>query len=144
MTTQAESNSELLVSKSRKRPGSGRNSESEFFNLNEYARARILFDMLQQKVLPNCRESPNYLIMVMDELAAKMISDFCSVFDLMEGGNVYQLEKLELKRKRYPMSDAVYLVYPSKDNIEAILGDYPEEDEIPYDQYGSVHLCFLT
>ena len=62
----------------------------------------------------------------MDEMAAKIISDFCTLFDLMEAGNVYQLEKLELKRKRYPMSDAIYLVYPSKDNIEAILEDYPE------------------
>lgn len=90
MTTQ-NTNTDLLLSKSRSKQ---KKSESDFFNLNDYARSRILFDMLQLKVLPNCRESPNYVIMVLDDVAAKMISEFCTTFDLMEAGNIYQLEKL--------------------------------------------------
>lgn len=52
--------------------------------------------------------------MVLDDVSAKMISEFCTTFDLMEAGNIYQLEKLEKSRKRYPMSDVIYLVHPSK------------------------------
>lgn len=64
--------------------------------------------------------------MVLDDTSAKMISNFCSVFDLMEAGNVYQIEKLMLARKRYPMSDVVYLVTPTASNIDRILEDFPE------------------
>lgn len=65
--------------------------------------------MLENKVIPNCRESKNYVILVLDDPSAKMISNFCTMFDLMESGNIYQIEKLMLKRKRYPMSDVVYM-----------------------------------
>jgi hypothetical protein len=88
-------------------------SDSFFFNLNDYVKSRILYDMMQQKVLPNCRESKDYVIMVIDDFAAKAISNFCTTYDLMEAGNIYQIEKLSLARKRFPMSDVVYLVQPS-------------------------------
>ncbi len=107
--------------------------KSDFFNLNEYARSRILFDMLHERVLPKCRESPSYIIMVIDEKSKKMISSFCSLFELMEAGNVYQLEKLELKRKRYPMSDAIYMVHPTKENIKRIVEDFSESEDFDYD-----------
>jgi len=66
--------------------------------------------MLTQKILPNCKESSKYVILVVDDVAMEIISNFCTTFDLMESGNIYQLEKLELKRKRYPMTDVLYLV----------------------------------
>jgi hypothetical protein len=100
--------------------------------------------MLQLKVLPNCKESPNYVIMVLDDVSAKMISEFCTTFDLMEAGNIYQLEKLDKSRKRYPMSDVIYLVHPSKTNIDTIVEDFKDSQQFDYDHYGSVHLCFLT
>lgn len=82
--------------------------------------------------------------MVLDDVAAKMISNFCSMFDLMEAGNIYQVEKLMLSRKRYPMSDVVYLVQPTMQSITKILDDFPSNDEFSFDHYGTVHLCFLT
>lgn len=82
--------------------------------------------------------------MVLDDFAAKTISNYCTTFELMEAGNIYQIEKLTLARKRYPMSDVIYLVQPSQASIQKIIEDFPEEDELSYDQYGSVHLCFLT
>ena len=85
-------------------------SDSFFFNLNDYVKSRLLYDTLQQKVLPNCRESKDYLILVLDDFAAKLISNFCTTFELMEAGNIYHIEKLGLSRKRYPMSDVVYIV----------------------------------
>ena len=144
MTTQAESESNLLLKDKFKLNKNSPGSKSDFFNLNEHARSRILYDMLHERVLPKCRESPNYIIMVIDEKSKKMISGFCSLFELMEAGNVYQLEKLELKRKRYPMSDAIYMVHPTKENINRIIEDFKDSKDFDYDQYGSVHLCFLT
>lgn len=77
--------------------------------------------------------SPDYLILVMDEYSTKLISTFCTMFDLMEAGNVYQIEKLELKRKRYPMSDVVYLIEPTAASIGSVIEDFPEKDEFSYD-----------
>ena len=126
------------------RPKKKQESSTTFFNLNDYAKSRILADMLEQRVLPNCKESKNFVIMVLDDQAAKMISNFCTMFDLMEAGNIYQVEKLQLARKRYPMTDVVYLVQPSQKSIEKIIEDFPDDDQFPYDHYGTVHLCFLT
>jgi hypothetical protein len=61
-------------------------------------------------VLPRCRESRDYLILVIDDIATKTISNYCTTFELMQAANIYQIEKLSLARKRYPMSDAIYLV----------------------------------
>lgn len=80
----------------------------------------------------------------MDDYATKLLSDFCKMFDIMDAGNCYQIEKLNLERKRYPMSDVIYLVQPSEESINRIIQDFPLEDKLSYDQYGNVHLCFLT
>lgn len=32
------------------------------------------------------------------------------MYDLIEYGSVYQIEKLEKTRKRYPMSDVIYFI----------------------------------
>lgn len=71
--------------------------------------------------------------MVLDDHAAKMISNYCTMFDLMESGNVYQIEKISKSRKRYPMSDAIYVVAPTQQSINKIIADFPEEDKLDYD-----------
>ena len=40
------------------------------------------------------------------------------------------------------MSDVLYLVEPSKRSVQKILDDFPEQDKLDYDQYGSVHIAF--
>eukprot|EP00347_Sterkiella_histriomuscorum_P013160 403365781 len=62
----------------------------------------------------------------------------------MEAGNVYQTEQLKLPRKRYPMSDVIYLIEPTPASISKVLEDFPEIEQFSYDHYGDVHLCFLT
>ncbi len=73
------------------------------------------------KIRAKCKLSPDYVVLVMDDYSAKLISNYCNVFDLMEAGNIYQIEKLSLERKRYPMSDAIYLVQPLQASINNII-----------------------
>ncbi len=80
-----------------------------------------------------CKFSPEYVILVMDDYSASLISKFCTMFDLMEAGNVYQTERLTKERKRYPMSDAIYLVQPTHESINKIILDFPLEDKLSYD-----------
>ena len=131
-----ESEIELLNIPKNQQPG-------QFFNLNDYAKTRFLFDMLYS-IRKKCKLSPEYIILVMDEYSSSVISQFCNIFDLMEAGNIYQIEKLTALRKRYPMSDAIYLVQPSSEAVDQIIKDFPVEDEFSYDKYGQIHLCFLT
>ena len=74
-----------LLLKSKRRQNEG----SIFLNINEYVNSRLLADMLERKVLPSCRESKNYVILVMDDAAARVVSNYCNMFDLMEAGNIY-------------------------------------------------------
>ena len=50
----------------------------------------------------------------------------------MKAGDIYQIESLELQRKRYPYSDALIVLNPR--NIPILLQDFKDEgDEIEYD-----------
>ena len=40
------------------------------------------------------------------------------------------------------MTDVIYFVEPTRESIDRILGDFPEQDNFDYDQYGQVHLVF--
>jgi len=64
-------------------------------------------------------------------------------FDLITN-KIYQVEDLNLGRKRYPMSDALYMIEPSKKSISKVLEDFPEQDKLDYDQYGSIHIAFSS
>ena len=46
------------------------------------------------------REFAKYMIFVVEKLTAKIFSELCSMYELIQQ-NVYQLEKLELDRKPY-------------------------------------------
>jgi len=40
------------------------------------------------------------------------------------------------------MSDVLYLVEPGKRSVQRIIDDFPEQDELDYDQYGAIHIAF--
>ena len=67
------------------------------------------------------------------------------MYDLIEYGSIYQIEKLELTRKRYPQSDVIYFLETmNSKSLQHVVDDFPPDDEDPfnYDSYGQVHLCF--
>ena len=88
------------------------------------------------KVKNNCTLSPGYTILVLDRFTAKLFAKLqINFYELYKYG-IYQVEDIGKQRKRYPMSDAIYFVEPTSDSIGRIIADFPENDEIPYDQYG--------
>ena len=52
---------------------------------------------------------------------------------------IYQIEKLNKKRKRYEKTDAIYFISPSRESIQHLIDDFSNPERI---QYGAVHLCF--
>jgi hypothetical protein len=78
-----------------------RQNKTSLINIKEFARSRLLHDMLYT-AKNKCRLSPDYIILVVDDYTSKLLSNFSDYFDLMENGNIYQIERLDLGRKRYP------------------------------------------
>jgi len=116
------------------------------FSVRQKVRERLLNDIFKP-IKQKAKLSADYIVLVVDDHASKLVSAFCTPYELMEYGSIYQVEKLSLQRKRYPDSDAIYIVDPmNKDSIKLIINDFlpDDQDSIPYDQYGHVHLCFTS
>lgn len=69
----------------------------------------------------------DYMIMILDQASLKVFSSCCKFFDVYKA-NLYHIERLEAKRKRFPMTDAVYFISPTLDSINHLLDDFSEED----------------
>lgn len=55
--------------------------------------------------------------------------------------SVYHLENLELIRKKYPNTPAIYFISPSKQSVNKLIEDFSNLKE---PQYESIHLFFPT
>ena len=78
------------------------------------------------KVKENCTLSPDYTILVLDTFTARLFSKLqISFYELYRYG-IYQVEDLKKRRKRYPMSDAIYFIEPSRMSIDRVIADFPD------------------
>jgi len=77
-------------------------------------------------------------ILVLDEETTKVISSVIKIVELMEEG-VTTLEKLELKRKRFPTVHAIYFISGTQKCVSNLMKDF----EIPSKpQYAAAHIFF--
>lgn len=80
--------------------------------------------------------SPKYLILVVDDNCAHIISQLLKPYELIQVANIYQIEKLNKKNKRYPDSDVIFFIEPSQpESLKLLLDNFlpDEEDEFDYD-----------
>lgn len=77
-------------------------------------------------------------ILVVDNYGLKVLSNTIKMMELINYG-ITIVERLELKRKKIPKLEAVYLIHPL--SYELMLEDYPEEG---HPQYQSVHVLALS
>ena len=76
------------------------------------------------------------MILVVDNHTSHLVSTFCKPYELIEHGSIYQIEKIDKARKRYPQSDVIYFLDPNKsESIKKMADDFPpdEEDTLSYD-----------
>lgn len=79
--------------------------------------------------------------MVVDKSTLKVFSSCCKFFDLYYEAGVYHVERHEFDRKKFPKSDAIYFISPTKQAIQRIIKDFSDPLK---PQYGGVHLCFTS
>jgi hypothetical protein len=97
-----------------------------FNTLRSYAKHRILNDMIE-----NARrhaQSKDYLIMILDQAALRVFSSCCKFFDVYKV-NLYHIERLEVRRKRFPHTDAIYFISPTIESINHLLKDFDESEK---------------
>jgi Sec1 family len=101
-----------------------------FTPLRSYAKHRILNDMLDVTRRHATPASRDYLILVLDASALRVFSSCCrQFFEVYQRAGIYQMERLEYKRKRYSHTDAIYFVAPTQESVNYILSDFSDESK---------------
>ena len=85
--------------------------ENPLTTLKSYAKHRILNDMFEN-ARKRAMYSKEYMIMIVDKQAMKVFSSCCKIFDLYQQSQ-FHIERLEIVRKKFPNSDAIYFVTPT-------------------------------
>ena len=102
-----------------------KSGEKDISSLRGYAKYRILNEMIEA-VKRNHEFSPDYLILILDTSAVRVFSSVCKFFELYKVG-LYHTEILEKKRKKYPKTDAIYFISPTKRSIQKLVEDFKEK-----------------
>ena len=91
----------------------------------------------------HARFSKDYFILIMDKSALKVFSSCCKFFDVYQA-NLYHIERLEVKRKFFPKTDAIYFISPTAASVNRMLQDFKDGEDPKKLQYGGVHLAFTS
>lgn len=80
------------------------------------------------------------VILVLDEYTIKLISIYIKMIELLECG-VSNIEKLDLKRKRFEKMHAIYLINPKDESVDKIIADFADKKS---PQYKRFHILFTS
>lgn len=111
---------------------------SQEFSLRDNVRDRILYEMISD--LKAKFSSVLNFILVSDSVTTKILSSSVKTVDLIEVGAL-AIEKLELIRKPFPETHAIYFVSPTEKTINTIIEDFANSKTL---MYGNAHLFFTS
>lgn len=113
-----------------------KNQLQEGFSLKHYCKAKIkaIFFELREK-----NPSIPYYLLVLDEVSLRIVSSCMKMMELMETG-ITAIEKLELKRKRFPEMNAIYFLTPTTKSIDLLIEDF----QSPNTHYAKAHIFFTN
>lgn len=103
-------------------------------DLKKQAKHRFLIDVIQDV---NSKSKGAGTVLILDEISAKIISEFVNYAELTENG-IFVVENIHRQRKDYPTFRAIYFLLPDKLNLDAIEADCSCKTP----KYGNFHLFF--
>ena len=109
------------------------------FTLRDYAKHRLMEDMILA-VRKAEKSNSSYLILVLDDHTKELFAGIWNLFEIMSK-NVFQLERLELKRKEFPWTAAIYFISPTIKSVNNLISDFDKPDN---PQYASAHVFFSS
>lgn len=104
-------------------------------SLKETLKKRILEDVIR-----SCRDEKNYKVLVLDNLATKIVSSCCKMVDIFSE-NIMIIEDLHKSRQQLQKREAIYFLTPTDESISLLLKDFVNKspDKV---QYKAAHLFF--
>ncbi|KAI8897405.1 syntaxin-binding protein 2 [Globomyces pollinis-pini] len=83
----------------------------------------FLKDKLLSQVLAKVNPPGRWKILVVDSLALFLLDSTCKMSEILNQ-NVTVVEGLLNKRQPYPDKDAIYLISPSLNSVQALINDF--------------------
>lgn len=80
------------------------------------------------------------VILIVDEYSVRMISLYIKMMELLECG-ISNIEKLELKRKKFEKMHAIYLISPTESSLDNLICDFSDKKS---PQYKKMHLLLTN
>ena len=109
--------------------------KSSLSSLKGRSISRIKLDMIQSII---SKATGSFVIMIIDDNSAKILSSFLSMSDLLNMG-IFSVERLNTKRQPYPKYQALYLITPTNESCERIVEDFADEKK---PMYSRAHIFF--
>ncbi|KAL9406327.1 hypothetical protein Peur_003299 [Populus x canadensis] len=93
---------------------------SDYKNLRQISRERLLYEMLRSAKTGNSKST--WKVLIMDRLTVKIMSYSCKMADITQEG-VSLVEDIYRRRQPLPSMDAIYFIQPTKENVIMFLSD---------------------
>jgi syntaxin-binding protein 1 len=61
--------------------------------------------------------------MIVDSQSSKVFSSCCKFYELYQE-KLYHVEMIERRRKKFPKTDAIYFITPTKRSIQRLIDDF--------------------
>ncbi|KAJ1963237.1 syntaxin binding protein 1 [Dipsacomyces acuminosporus] len=86
--------------------------------------ARLLLSRIEfLKVLAGVRPSNRFKIVVVDKRSLRVLNDVLKLSEVLEN-DVIRIESIENGRKEDPSTEALYILTPSKQSVDRLIGDF--------------------
>lgn len=104
--------------------------------LKQIVGQKLLDEVIRPLHKPQTDKGGGWNVLVVDRLAMRMLSACCKMHDIMDEG-ITIVEDLNKRREPLTALDAIYLIAPTKESVDKLMGDFSGRN-----QYKCCHIFF--